>query len=439
MLLTTTVKVKWHRNNKEWYMNKGYSYTKIGDEFEIKVEDLSDKNNNIKVEVKCDYKNCKNPNIKYVSWYIYRKSILKYGKYYCKNCATELFARDKMIKTRIKNGKSFEQWCIEHNRQDILDRWDYELNDYRPNEITYGTFKKYYFKCLKGIHESEFKSICDFTSGEKGVMDCRQCNVVIATHPELVKYFVNKEDVYKYSYGSQEKVDIICPNCKHIKNMYIRSLIKHGMSCPKCGDGVSYPEKFMFNLLEQLLNDNFQVQLSKTIFKWCNKYKYDFYISKINCIIETHGLQHYKEFNRKTSLKEIQKNDKIKEILAKDNGISNYIILDCRDSELEWIKNSIMNSQLPNLLNFKEKNIDWLKCHEFSLNSLVKMACDLWNKGMNNVLLISIKLKLNRNTITRYLKQGVKLGWCGYDPEEEMRKGGIMTKEKNYINKNKEK
>lgn len=437
MLLTTIVIVKWHKNNKEWYINKGYPFTKIGDEFDVKVEDLSDKNNNIKVEVKCDCENCKNPNIKPISWYTYRKSILKHEKYYCKNCATDLFARDKMIKTRLKNSKSFEQWCIDNDKQNILDRWNYKLNDCKPSEITYGTVKKYYFKCSMGIHDSELKSICDFTRGEKGVMDCKQCNAIMTTHPELVKYFVNKEDTYKYSYGSQEKVDVICPNCRHIKNMYISSLLKNGFSCPKCGDGRSYPEKFMFNVLEQLYLE-FETQLSKTTFIWCDKYKYDFYIIKINGICETNGIQHYEEFNRGLSLKENQENDKMKLGLALSNSIKNYIVIDCRHSNLDWIKNNIMDSELPHLLNFKEEDIDWLKCHEYACNSLVKVVCDYWNEGINNVLLISKKLKLSRSTITKYLKQGVKLGWCNYDPKEEMRKGANMTKEKNLTNKNKE-
>ena len=33
-------------------------------------------------------------------------------------------------------------------------------------------------------------------------------------------------------------------------------------------------------------------------------------------------------------------------------------------------------------------------------------------------------LKLNRHTIVKYLKQGVKLGWCNYDPKKEMKKNG---------------
>lgn len=72
--------------------------------------------------------------------------------------------------------KSFEQWCLENNKQDILDRWDYELNNCRPNEISYSSHKKYYFRCPKLIHNSELKNINNFTKGENGAINCHKCN-----------------------------------------------------------------------------------------------------------------------------------------------------------------------------------------------------------------------------------------------------------------------
>ena len=33
------VKVKWNSNNKKHYESLGYIYTKMGEEFEVKVED----------------------------------------------------------------------------------------------------------------------------------------------------------------------------------------------------------------------------------------------------------------------------------------------------------------------------------------------------------------------------------------------------------------
>lgn len=32
---------------------------------------------------------------------------------------------------------SFKQWCLDNNRQDLLLRWDYELNEKAPSEVNY--------------------------------------------------------------------------------------------------------------------------------------------------------------------------------------------------------------------------------------------------------------------------------------------------------------
>jgi hypothetical protein len=53
------VKVKWHNNNKHWYINKGYKFTHLKSEFEINCEDLSPQSN-FKVKVKCDNPLCEN-------------------------------------------------------------------------------------------------------------------------------------------------------------------------------------------------------------------------------------------------------------------------------------------------------------------------------------------------------------------------------------------
>jgi ribosomal protein S27E len=247
---------------------------------------------------------------------------------------------------------------------------------------------------------------------------------IAETHPHLVKYFVNEEEAYKYSAGSKKKVLIKCVDCGNERKIQINKLTSRKSLCFNCNNSIySYPEKFIFNFLYQL-NIDFIHQLSKTTFEWCNKYRYDFYIPSLNMIIETHGLQHYKDNFKisKRTLEEEQENDKLKEQLALQNKIEHYIVLDCRKSNLEWIKNIVMQSQLPKLLDFKEDNIDFLKCQEYSCSSLVKEICDLWNNGMTNVKQISDKLKIGRHTVLDYLKQGVQLGWCDYDPKEEMKK-----------------
>lgn len=59
MLLDQKIKIKWSNSNKNYYVSKGYPFTKIRDEFEIDVKDLS-RGSKLSVEFICDY--CKGKN-----------------------------------------------------------------------------------------------------------------------------------------------------------------------------------------------------------------------------------------------------------------------------------------------------------------------------------------------------------------------------------------
>lgn len=73
------------------------------------------------------------------------------------------------------NYKTFEQWCIENNRQDLLDLWDYNLNDVLPSDVPAGTKNKYYFICPKGIHQSELKRLLTITDKPSHQVLCLEC------------------------------------------------------------------------------------------------------------------------------------------------------------------------------------------------------------------------------------------------------------------------
>lgn len=241
---------------------------------------------------------------------------------------------------------------------------------------------------------------------------------IATTNPWMMKFLKNKEDGYNYSHGSQNKVGVICNYCGKEKNMKICDIYNHKSISCSCGDGTSYPEKFIISLLEQL-NVKY-IKEYKPI--WSNNKRYDFYLKDFNCIIECHGEQHYEQSNRGRTLQEEQENDKCKEQLALDNNINNYIVLDCRFSELEQIKNSILNSELNDM--FDLSKVNWLKCEEFALSNRVKEVCDYWNnkEEWETTTDLANKFNLGRTTIIRYLKQGVKLGWCNYNSEEEAKK-----------------
>lgn len=267
-------------------------------------------------------------------------------------------------------------------------------------------------------------------------------NDIPTTVPWMIKYFQGGYDEAKlYTKSSNQPIYPICPDCRRIKDksMKINNIYKtHSIGCI-CSDGKSYPEKFMCSVLEQL-KLNFQTQLTKTTFKWCNGYKYDFYFKYNNeqYIIETHGLQHYEESFKQIkgakTVEQEQENDKTKKDLAIKNGIKeeNYIVIDCRESELEYIKNDILHNDKLNSI-FDLSNINWLKCEEFALSNLVKKVCEYWNNKKNDETtneLINV-FKLSGFAIRKYLKQGTKLGWCNYNAKEEMKKSGSLRGNRN--------
>lgn len=228
---------------------------------------------------------------------------------------------------------------------------------------------------------------------------------------------IGEENSKKYLHSVSTKVKCTCPICGNNDRKISISKIygKRNILCSNCSDGVSYPEKIMFNVLKEL-NTNFIYQLSKINALWCKNKRYDFYFELDNkkYIIETHGEQHYEEkSNFKQSLKEIQENDKIKKELAIKKGIKeeNYITIDCRKSELNWIKNNILNSKLNNI--FDLSIVDWNKCESYALrSSLIKEVCDYWNNETKIVSEIAKKFKLTETCIYNYLRKGRKLNWC---------------------------
>lgn len=71
--------------------------------------------------------------------------------------------------------KSFYDWCIENNHQDLLNRWDYELNTNAPEKISWATNVKCYFKCDKhNEHKSVYVRIASLTSASQNIL-CPEC------------------------------------------------------------------------------------------------------------------------------------------------------------------------------------------------------------------------------------------------------------------------
>ena len=231
----------WNPFTKKWYESKGYIFAKWKDEFEVKVEDLQDGCSSIKVNVKCD--NC-GEILKNIKWQDYKRYVHKDGKYYCRKCALKLYGTENMEKTQLKNSKSFEQWCIDNNRQNILDRWDYKLNEYSPKDVSFSSNKKFYFKCSRGLHNSELKRIGSLIIGE-GNVNCNQCNSFAQWGIDnicsdfLEKYWDYEKNIginpWETSYGEHKKVWIKCQEKDYHESYDIKCYeFVVGNRCPYC-------------------------------------------------------------------------------------------------------------------------------------------------------------------------------------------------------------
>lgn len=237
------------------------------------------------------------------------------------------------------------------------------------------------------------------------------------THPEIARMLENYEDGYKYSAFSSHRTNWICPNCgTTIKNKMFKNITSNGLICPICSDGVSYSEKFVASLLLQL---NVDFVHDKPL-EWSNNKRYDFYIQNYNMIIECHGLQHYEEgfTNHSTSrsLQEEKENDLFKKNIAVANGIKEYIVLDCRKSDKNFIRDSILNSRLSDIFNLS--NIDWNQCDKYTSKSYCAEILQYYNNGIKNTSDIAKMVVVGQRTVLDTLHKLAKNGLCDYDSKK---------------------
>lgn len=255
-------------------------------------------------------------------------------------------------------------------------------------------------------------------------------NDLWTTHPEIAVLLKYKEIGYVTSSGSGKRFEFVCPDCEFETSKSLSVVKRHGFSCPHCSDGISYPEKIMMSILNQL-NINYRKEEK---FSWSQNKRYDFYIPSLKCIVETHGEQHYnKTFENiggKTLAKEKQ-NDKLKFDMAKQNGIINYFTINCMESDLDYIRENVYKSEISKLIDLSLVN--WEECNLFACKSLIKETWDLWNSGIKKVSEIASMQNLSGGTIREYLKQGVKCGICKYDPKQSLSKKVVQLTYDNKV------
>lgn len=246
-------------------------------------------------------------------------------------------------------------------------------------------------------------------------------NDINTTAPTMAKYTFYEEDRYKYSCCSNIKIDWICPRCgKTIKDKTPYEIYYNGFSCIYCSDGISYPNKFFHELFRQLEQKNLiQNYISEYSPKWISPKRYDNYfeINNNKYIVEVDGgIGHGKHVfkNSKLTIEDSLLLDEYKDSKAIENDIA-IIRIDANESTLKYLKDSIINSLLSNIVDLS--CIDWELCHISALSSKKIEAINLYNNGYKSTGQIAELLSLNINTITTYLKDASKNMLCDYSTE----------------------
>lgn len=288
-------------------------------------------------------------------------------------------------------------------------------------------FKKYYDKtyevkskcydiecqiCHGIVNEYEEEKIgclvnCPFCSGFRLLVGF---NDMWTTHSEQAKLLKNPDDGYKYMYSANKPIlEWVCPICGEIIKKTPNDVAEKGLCCPKCKNMTSYPNRFMYHFIKQL-TDNVE---REKIFDWSQSRRYDIYFDN-NCICEAHGMQHYEKSGFTTrSLEEEQENDKQKHKLAFKNGIKEYIVIDCRYSDFDFIKNNVINSRFADLYDLTK--IDWIKLENDINNNILIQASNLWNSGIHDPEMLARELDINQNNIHIIMSRAKELGLCDYD------------------------
>lgn len=182
---------------------------------------------------------------------------------------------------RIK--KNFKEWCIENNRQDLLDRWDYSLNEKIPSDVSYIDDKRYYFKCPKGIHESTLSGIVSITKGKLVNAKCAGCGsfaqYIVENFGE--KYFQkiwNKDNTinpWTIGYKSPKEAIFNCSdnsNHKPLKKT-IENYTK-GQRCPYCNGRKICKENSLASIHPEVL-DIWSEKNDKSPYEYAHHSRYE--------------------------------------------------------------------------------------------------------------------------------------------------------------------
>lgn len=224
--------------------------------------------------------------------------------------------------------------------------------------------------------------------------------------PDIASLLVNSQEGFLYTEFSHKKLKFRCPNCGCEFEQDLNHVSRRGISCPNCSDGMSFPNKFMRNIL-LCTGVKFEQEYNPD---WIKPKRYDFYFefNENQYIIEMDGgLGHGHDpqgsiwFDKDKS----RATDEYKDNMAKIHNIE-VIRINCDyNYDIVAIKifDNIINSKLSDI--FDLSKIDARDCELKAQKSIFKEVCDLFNAGFP-IDKIANKLQLSIGYVKKMIKKG---------------------------------
>lgn len=282
-------------------------------------------------------------------------------------------------------------------------------------ELPKHKFKCHCSICNQDIIISKYSAMkskaCPVCCGKKiipGVNDLK------TTDPEIASYFISEEYITTHAANTHKKGEVKCPICGRTKFMIPKNLRTQGFGCQYCSDGVSYPNKFIREVLNQLPVSNIISEYSPD---WIKPKRYDVYFeyNMKKYIIEMDGEFHFTEKLGRKPLQELKKIDNYKEEMANNHNIE-VIRIESLESSRDYLKERICSSKVNSILDLSV--VDWNKCAEIASSNLLKKACEIYSNTLKSSKDIAEELGLSQSTIIKYLTKGTQIGLCNYTIQE---------------------
>lgn len=222
-------------------------------------------------------------------------------------------------------------------------------------------------------------------------------------YPHLLNFLKYPKDSFKVTPRSSKDILQKCPKCSREKMGKVIDLVGWGFTCKHCTNNLSFGSKYIRVLLSEN-NIDFEPEYNIPNLFSPKGYNipFDIYLEDYNTLIEIMGAQHYIERGYGLGLEDRKEMDKYKKEQAIKMGY-NYIAIDAIESTVEYIRSSIEETKLINIIDLNINDI-YEKIQEIYFDETLDAVKEMDSKGYS-MLKISQELKISDVKVASDLKR----------------------------------